>query len=572
MPGIPGDQMTDKGASRLFVAGVALLMAVASPVFATEAPSIVQLTAFTPPPLPPPEDSNSVPPTVDPRSYASGAFYPSVSADGSTTAFSSDADLVAGQNPLAIHSIFVMNSDGTGMRQLTHATSGDARYPKLSADGSVVVFESSSDLTGENPPEAINVDTYTTDTPPQLTVTTTYSPQPQIFVMNTDGTGLKQLTHGVGYYALKPDISGDGSVIVFESNRDPLGENTDNTKELFAIRADGTGLKQLTVGSPIPQGAGYYIRDDASRNAVISADGTTVAFDSFQDLTPPLNDDRSDEIFVFDLAGYLTAGGNRADYVVQVTDTDIVAPGHISQEESFQASISADGTRIAFSACINPWGDPANGIPGTNPALADAIFVVKRDGSGLTQLTFGDDKNDDAQWPSISADGSVVIFSSESLAADGVDTGGYQQIFAIRSDGTGLTQLTYADQERNYIKSKVSADGATAFFYTAADLTGSNSDNTAEIFSAKFELPVGVVAQTGGGNTTNTTTVAQTGTDSSSSTTSSQGSSSTTGSSDVASASTGTSPTAITGAFGLLELFFLMIAAGTAGVGIRRRV
>ncbi len=563
MPGIPGDQMTDKCASRLFVAGVALLMAVASPVFATEAPSIVQLTAFTPPPLP--LDPND---PVDPRSYALGAFYPSVSADGSTIAFSSDADLVAGQNPLAIYSIFVMNSDGTGVRQLTHTTSGDARYPKLSADGSVVVFESSSDLTGENPPEVINVDTVDENAQP-ITVTQ-YYPQPQIFVMNTDGTGLKQLTHGVGDYALKPDISGDGSVIVFESNRDPLGENTDNTKELFAIRADGTGLKQLTVGSPIPQGAGYYIRDDASRNAVISADGTTVAFDSFQDLTPPLNDDRSDEIFVFDLAGYLTAGGNRADYVVQVTDTDIVAPGHISQEESFQASISADGTRIAFSACINPWGDPANGIPGTNAALADAIFVVKRDGSGLTQLTFGDDKNDDAQWPSISADGSVVIFSSESLLADGISTGNYQQIFAIRSDGTGLTQLTHADQERNYIKAKVSADGATAFFYTAADLAGSNSDNTAEIFSAKFELPVGVVAQTGGGSTTNTTTVAQTGTDTSSTTSSPAGS--TAGSSDVASASTGTSPDAVTGAFGLLELFFLMIAAGTAGVGIRRRV
>lgn len=544
----------DKRASRLLVASIALLTALASPVFADDAPPIVQLTDFQP----------------APNQFVTGAFYPSISADGSTVVFNSDTDLVPGENSQGVQNLFVMNSDGTGLRQLTHGTFGGARYAELSADGSVVVFESSADLTGENPREAVEYQTY--DENLQIITITDYQPQPQIFIMNTDGTGLKQLTHGVGGNALNPDISGDGTLVVFESDRDPTDENADGTKEIFVIRADGTGLRQLTVGTPKPQGLDH-IRDDESRHPAISLDGTTLAFDSFQDLVPPLNDDRSAEIFVMDLAGYLTVGGNRADYIVQVTDTDIVAPGRIPQEESFQPSISADGTWIAFSACINPWGDPANGVLGTNPALPDVIFVVKRDGTGLKQLTFGDDKSDDAQWPSISADGSVVIFSSDSLLADGVDTGDFQQIFAIRTDGTGLTQLTKADQERNYIKAKISADGSTALFYTAADLTGANSDNSTEIFASKVALPVSVVAQTGaaGGSTDASDSGAGSGGSATSGGTTGSGAAAGASSGGV-SATTGTSVSPTTGGFGLLELFFLMIAAGMAGVGVRRRV
>ena len=42
-----------------------------------------------------------------------------VSADGSVVAFESQADLVSGQNPDGTAEIFVVNSDGTGLRQIT---------------------------------------------------------------------------------------------------------------------------------------------------------------------------------------------------------------------------------------------------------------------------------------------------------------------------------------------------------------------------------------------------------------------------------------------------------------------
>lgn len=554
-----GDKMADTSILKAFVAGVSL--ALAWPAIAADV-TITQLTAFTP--------------AAD--QFPQGATSVAISQDGSTIAFSTDTSLVAGESTNGFQNIFVMNSDGTGLRQLTHGTGAHSRSPKLSADGSVVVFESSADLTGDNPPEPIASCEYDEITFQCLPVTY-YQPQPQIFVMNTDGTGLRQLTHGVGRVAVNPDISGDGTLVVFESDRDLVpGENTDVTKEVFAIRADGTGLVQLTVGDQKPAGS-TKIRDDESRNAVISRDGTTVAFDSFQDLTPPLNDDRSDEVFVFDLAGYLADGasGNRASYTLQLTNTDILAPGRVPQEEAFQPSISADGGWIAFSGCINPWGDPANGVAGTNPALADVIFVVKRDGTRLKQLTFADSNDDDAQWPRISADGSIIIFSSESLLADGVDTGGQQQVFAIRADGTSLTQLTHGDRESGYIKTAISGDGTTAIFYATSDLTGDNADHTSEVFAATFALPVTVVAPqedddgddapaTASGDTAGDTSVAQS--NSGGSSTSDTGGD-TGGSNSVASTSTGGTSVS-TGATGLFELL-LMVVTGLAGVGAAQR-
>lgn len=563
--------MTGKSIPLLFVTGMALLMAAASVPAVAGVPSITQLTDdnYTPPPV---EEGEPLPPPPE------GAKFPDISANGSTVVFTSDSDLIPGQNPNRVRNLFVMNSDGSGLRQLTHATSGGSTHARVSADGSVVVFQSSSDLTGDNPPEQIQYDSY--DENSQLVTITENSYQPQIFIMNTDGTGLRQLTHGVGGNALNPAISGDGTLVVFESDRDPLGENGDLTMEVFAASADGTWLRQLTVGTPKPQGV-EHIRDDESRNAVISLDGKTVAFDSFQDLVPPRNDDRSDEVFVFDLAGYLADNGNRADYTVQVTDVDIdPTTGHIPQEESFQPSISADGSWIAFSACINPWGDPIDSanrtVLGTNATLADVIFVVKRDGTGLKQLTFSDDKYDDAQWPSISADGSVIIFSSDSLLADGIDTRGYQQIFAIRSDGTGLTQLTKNDKEQGYIKARISSDGNTAYFYTATDVTGGNADNTSEIFAARFELPVAVIAQNPPSDPPSaepepdpesTPPVAEQTPTNESTTTTSQTTGGTTGTSSVA--TTIDSSPVKTGALGLIEA--LLFLAGLAGAGAVRR-
>ena len=111
--------------------------------------------------------------------------------------------------------------------QLTHINAS-SHYPSISGDGSKIAFQSFLD------------DGY------------------EIFVINSDGSGLKQLTSDGGD---SPSISGDGSKIAFFSF-------VDGDTEIFVINSDGTGLTQLTnntVKDAIPS---------------ISRDGTKIAYSS----------------------------------------------------------------------------------------------------------------------------------------------------------------------------------------------------------------------------------------------------------------------------------------------------
>lgn len=98
-------------------------------------------------------------------------------------------------------SIFIMNGDGTNVRQV-FAT---GTQPSLRTDGKVVAFVSGND----------------------------------IFTVNTDGSGLKQVTqNGVGVTVSNPAFSPNGSRIAFAvSDLAPAA-----TTHINAINTDGTGL------------------------------------------------------------------------------------------------------------------------------------------------------------------------------------------------------------------------------------------------------------------------------------------------------------------------------------------
>jgi Tol biopolymer transport system component len=64
----------------------------------------------------------------------------------------------------------------------------------------------------------------------------------EIFVMNADGTGMKQVTNN-GKANFGPYFFPDGKSIIFCSNMDdPQGRNFD----LYKINIDGTGLEKIT--------------------------------------------------------------------------------------------------------------------------------------------------------------------------------------------------------------------------------------------------------------------------------------------------------------------------------------
>jgi hypothetical protein len=119
--------------------------------------------------------------------YGSPSLYPynngpSISGDGSKIAFTSKVD--------GNYEIFVVNSDGTGMTQVTDNTVNDWN-PSISDDGSKIAF--SSYLNGNH----------------------------DIFVVNTDGKGLTEITSNLSSLTDflsdfdSHSISGDGTKIAF---------------------------------------------------------------------------------------------------------------------------------------------------------------------------------------------------------------------------------------------------------------------------------------------------------------------------------------------------------------------
>jgi TolB protein len=128
--------------------------------------------------------------------------------------------------------IYSMNPDGSDVKRLTFALGPDGG-PFFSADGSQIVFRGNHMNKGEDwnryhvllkkglwRPAALDV-----------------------YVMNRDGSNMRQVTKGLGGSNWAPFFAPNGKQIIFASNmKNPRGGNFD----LYLINVDGTGLEQLT--------------------------------------------------------------------------------------------------------------------------------------------------------------------------------------------------------------------------------------------------------------------------------------------------------------------------------------
>jgi Tol biopolymer transport system component len=211
------------------------------------------------------------------------------------------------------------------------------------------------------------------------------APGKQIYTIEPNGTGLRQLTHLDGD-ATAPHWSPDGTRIVFELDH-PTGEPLCS---VMLMNADGSGLTDLTGN-----------RNGCEATPSFTPDGTRIVFEHFNDITG------ADAIWSMNLSG--------ADRHLITTGT---GSGVTNPE------VSPDGTMLSFI--------DANGQP-----LGQALFTAHIDGTGLRQLTpFTLDVGIKQSW---APDGSRITLTPNADFPDHLSP----NVATINPDGSDLRYLTH---------------------------------------------------------------------------------------------------------------------------------
>lgn len=179
---------------------------------------------------------------------------------------------------------------------------------------------------------------------------------PQIWLINTDGTGLKQVTE-TQQGACQPSWSPDGMQMVFISPCNGHREVYEDAS-LFIINVDGTGL------TPLPTiGGGDF-------DPAWSPDGETIAFTSLRE-------------------------GNRLQiFMMSLSDRSVERLATLGEKWDLQPAWSSDGSQIAYVSTINgPY----------------QVWVINADGT--SPLRFSASGNSKNNYPSWSKDGRVIVFT-----------------------------------------------------------------------------------------------------------------------------------------------------------------
>ena len=147
-----------------------------------------------------------------------------------------------------------------------YATSGNQPFYVASADGTVTPLPVYSGSLASGPRRVISDNGWMVFVSSAPSGPTFAAAPANVYLIKLNGSGLSNLTQfsSVKVYAQDAVISADGGTIAFASNTGAADASA--PPQIFAINPDGTGMRQLTSGP------------DAATNPSLSGDGSLVAF------------------------------------------------------------------------------------------------------------------------------------------------------------------------------------------------------------------------------------------------------------------------------------------------------
>ena len=266
-------------------------------------------------------------------------------------------------------------------------------------------------------------------------------------------------------------LSADGRFVAFSSTASNLVSGDKNgTADIF-VRDQALGtIERVSVSSAGLEG------NNISNYPAISADGRYISFSSKANNLSKTDTNGAFDVFVHDRESGETSR------------VSVTSAGSQGNGNSFSSAISADGRFVAFSSRAN------NLTPKDKNGTFD-IFVHDRQTGETSRVSLdslGVEGNDFSYAPAISADGTVVAFSSKANNLVAGDTNDTFDIFAhnrvtrvttrVSVDSAGLNANGQSDWPA------ISADGRyVAFSSKANNLVSGDTNNTFDIFVHDME-------------------------------------------------------------------------------------
>lgn len=346
---------------------------------------------------------------------------------------------------------------------LSVEANADSFKSAMSADGSIIAFESSADNLVDG------------DTNQAWDIFLKNNILGSIFRVSLPQGGAQ--ANGNSW---SPSLSGDGRYLVYVSQASNIVQPDLNGRwDVFLLDRVSGGTQIISRSSSGVQGNG-----DCNR-AVVSGDGRYVAFDSMASNLVANDTNQASDVFVYDRQLNTTAR------------VSIGSAGAQANGSSGYPVISHDGRFVAYdSVATNLTASDTNG--------AYDVFVRDRNSSSTSRVSVsssGQQGNGDSLNAAISGDGSRVGFESFATNLVAGDTNGYFDVFIRTGTTTTRASLTTGGLQgnRDSYFPVISGDGATIAYVSDADNFVQGDDNdAADVFARVGSNTVLVSVSTSG--------------------------------------------------------------------------